>query len=585
MRLPTYFAAVLTIAASLGVCRVSTGQIILDIQWLPTGDGNYNVGTNWSNEGFGAHVPDASQNETGNIINGGTAQLGDTAPNVGGLTIGPGALEVIGPGSLTVSTGPSLTGAANVGSDGSLSVGPAGTFAAESVQNSGTLLLTGDNATFNVTNNLVLDTTSTLAAEINAGTHSAISVGGGATLSGNVDAQFNGVNPLPGDTWDLVDAASFTGGFDAVTSNLSLGPGQVLGTRQVVGGTNGMLAQLVFEQRLTLNVDRESKIVSLENPGAAPVSIDGYRIGSAVGSINSIPWTSFADLGLDGGTWLEAGGGGTANQLAELNPDTTAAISDSSARAIGAVFQPNFVTLGQETEDLVFTYTNLDDEIIEGTVNYVGRKEHNNLVLVVDPASGAGRMQNESGLTVDIDGYTVTSASGALLDTWNSLQDQGAAGGDWFEGNPSQMQLAELQSDGVTTLNQGDGFNLGTLFNTSLSQDLQFEFLLTGSQLGFTGVVEYDSLASAIAGDYSNNGIVALEDLNLVLFNWQAPGAGLPGEWINFRPSGNVGLPELNGVLFNWQNTAAIGTVPEPSSLVMLVTVLLPSVVIRSLRQ
>jgi hypothetical protein len=338
----------------------------------------------------------------------------------------------------------------------------------------------------------------------------------------------------------------------------------------------------LFEEVLSLKVDRDSKIVSLVNPDTDPIAIDGYRIESALGSINPTPWDSFEDQQLDGDTWLEASGGGTANQLAELNPDTSAVISVASPRAIGAVFEPNFVTFGQESEDLVFTYTTSTGEIFGGTVDYVGRKQHNNLVLVVDPASGAGRMQNESGLTVDIDGYTITSASGALLDTWNSLQDQGAAGGDWFEANPDEMQLAELQSDGVTTLNQGDGFDLGTLFNTSLSQDLQFEFLLAGTEVGFVGIVEYGSLASDIAGDYSNNGIVGLEDLNLVLFNWQEPGAGLPVGWVNFRPSGNVGLPELNGVLFNWQNTASNGTVPEPGTLVMLVAVLLPLVVARS---
>lgn len=76
-----------------------------------------------------------------------------------------------------------------------------------------------------------------------------------------------------------------------------------------------------------------------------------------------------------------------------------------------------------------------------------------------------------------------------------------------------------------------------------------------------------------VDGDYDNSGVVALGDLNLVLFNWQADGASLPTEWVNQRPSGGtaVGLAELNGVLFNWQNTESVATVPEPGSILLIV--------------
>ena len=281
--------------------------------------------------------------------------------------------------------------------------------------------------------------TGTLGAEITGANHPAISVGGTATLGGTLDAQFNGVTPAAGDSWDLLDASSFTGSFNGITSNVALGPGESFGIREMAGGTNGMLAQLVFEQRLSLTVDRGSKIASLNNPGGAVISIDGYRIESALGSINPTPWSSFEDLGLDGGTWLEAGGGGTANQLAELNPDTSAALAGFSTQPIGGVFQPNFVTFGEETEDLVFTYTTPSGETLEGSVDYVGRKQHNNLVLVVDPNTGDGRLRNESGVAVSIEGYTILSGSGGLLDSWNSLEDQAAESGTWFEANPQRQ--------------------------------------------------------------------------------------------------------------------------------------------------
>jgi len=581
MRRPIYLAAVLAVVTSFTVARNANAQCfpnsICPIDWLPAGTDNYNVNTNWSSTGFAQDVPSAAWDQTANIINGGTAQVTDSPPNVGEIAVGPGALEVLNGGNLSAVAGQLVTGSVDVASGGTLSVASGGTLAAGSLRTSGTgtLRLSGDvdgdgNAAVSVTNTLALGATGTLTAEITAADHPPILVGGGATLGGTVDAQFNGVAPVPGNSWDLIDATNLLGSFSGITSNVTLGAGQSFAIRETAGGVNGMLAQLVLEQRLSLSVDRQSKIASINNPGTGEVSIDGYRIESAVGSINPIPWSSFEDQQLDGGTWDEGAGGGTANQLAELNPDSSRTLGNSATESIGAVFQPNFVTLGQETEDLLFTYTTPTGEIVQGPVDYVGRKQHNNLVLVVDPASGAGRMQNESEISVDIDGYTITSAAGSLLDTWNSLEDQGAAGGSWDEANPSASQLAELQEAGITTLNQGDGFDLGTLFNTTLSQDLQVEFLLSDSEVGFEGVVQYEALASAIDGDYSNNSIVALEDLNLVLFNWNHPGAGLAMEWVNFRPSGNVGLPELNGVLFNWGNMASVATVPEPASLVLL---------------
>jgi len=107
--------------------------------------------------------------------------------------------------------------------------------------------------------------------------------------------------------------------------------------------------------------------------------------------------------------------------------------------------------------------------------------------------------------------------------------------------------------------------------------DLEIDYIRWTNEGIFDFTQQIDSFVSPptdVPGDYSDNGVVALEDLNLVLFNWQAPGPGLPVEWVNFRPSGNVGLPELNEVLFNWQNMASIGTVPEPSGIVMVAPVL-----------
>ena len=579
-----YVAALLGIAASLAVCRISSGQCfpnsICPIDWLPAGTDNYNVNTNWSSTGFAQDVPSAAWDQTANIINGGTAQVTDSPPSVGEIAVGPGALEVLNGGNLSVVAGQLVAGSVDIASGGTLSVASGGTLAAGSLQISGTgtLRLSGDvdgdgNAAVAVSNNLALGATGTLTAEITAADHPPISVGGGATLGGTVDAQFNGVAPVPGNSWDLIDATNLLGSFSEITSNVTLGAGQSFAIREMAGGVNGMLAQLVLEQRLSLSVDRQSKIVSISNPGTGEVSIDGYRIESAVGSINPISWNSFEDQQLDGGNWDEGAGGGTANQLTELNPDSSRTLGNSAAESIGTVFQPNFVALGQETEDLLFTYTTPTGEIVQGPVDYVGRKQHNNLVLVVDPASGEGRMQNESEISVDIDGYIITSEAGALLDTWNSVDDQDAAGGNWGEANPSANQLAELKSEGVTTLNQGDGFNLGTLFNTALSQDLQFEFLLSDSSIGFAGVVQYEALAAAagLAGDYNKDGIVDAADYTV----WRDSVGMSAGTLPNDPAGGVIGQNQYDQWKNNFGATASSSalnsaSVPEPSTLWLL---------------
>jgi len=72
----------------------------------------------------------------------------------------------------------------------------------------------------------------------------------------------------------------------------------------------------------------------------------------------------------------------------------------------------------------------------------------------------------------------------------------------------------------------------------------------------------------SLDGDYDDSGLVAIGDLNLVLFNWNAYGGTLPSAWVNQRPETGsvVGTNELNGVLFNWNNMASIAAVPEPVS-------------------
>jgi hypothetical protein len=137
-------------------------------------------------------------------------------------------------------------------------------------------------------------------------------------------------------------------------------------------------------------------------------------------------------------------------------------------------------------------------------------------VLYVDPLSGEAVLKNSSMTDVAIDGYTITSPSGALEPangSWHSLDDQNASEGQWHEANASVQRISELRFNGSTMIEGGDALSLGALFDTSASHDLSLEVLLAGSIGSLTGVVVY-----RIPGDFDDNGSVDAHDLAI----WKA---------------------------------------------------------------
>ena len=81
------------------------------------------------------------------------------------------------------------------------------------------------------------------------------------------------------------------------------------------------------------------------------------------------------------------------------------------------------------------------------------------------------------------------------------------------------------------------------------------------------------SVLDNVDGDFNASELVDVQDLNLVLFNWNEEGVNLPNEWSHQRPDDNirVGVAELNLVLFNWNEMAtSAATVPEPSTVMLM---------------
>ena len=261
---------------------------------------------------------------------------------------------------------------------------------------------------------------------------------------------------------------------------------------------------------LLLTVNRDTGEMSMSGLGATGVGIDGYRIESPSGSLNPAngAWRSLEDQGiLD---WREASP--TSTSVQELLPTGTYQLSGSDSIHLGnfysQVLTAPFGTV--EEGDIMFSYLapGTDDVWLKGAVEFTGDPFFNNLVLAVDPSTGHATLANESDTTIQFDGYSISSDSGALsLEGWASLADQMAP--NWRESNPSSNVLSELNPTTATMLAPGEFLNLGRLFDVLGMQDLELYFLLDGDAAFRSGVVTYEV---QLAGDYDRDGDVDADD-------------------------------------------------------------------------
>jgi hypothetical protein len=523
----------------------------------------------------------AGQSGTLTVGNGGNLAVTFSAGNVTNAALsvgqaGTGHLIVQPGGTLAART---LTVAGEAGSSVVLG-GTSGGTATVTTEFGATfgraLRVIGPNVNFS-TQTLVFQPANNFVAQITGSTHSPLKSTNLATLSGALRVEFGpGVTPALGNSWNLIDAPSFAGAFSTIDTSAApaLPFGQVYRFETVADplSVHGLYGRLSVEQLLVLNVNRNTGAVSI-NSGPAPVSIDGYAINSSLGGLVPGNWNSLQDQGVS--DWRESPPGGAVTQLSELKPTGSTAIAQGAPRALGNIFQyPAAQEFGTELEDIAFEYYTTDGRVVQGLVNYAGDKRFNNLVLVVDPTSGDTRLENQSNLSVDIDGYKISSASGSLLPAngnWNSLDDQNAAGGDWRESNPTVNQLVELKPSGNAHISGGMNFNMGSLFKTTAAggmQDLVFEYLLPNGLEFSDGVVVYRSLGPALAGDYNGNGVVDAADYVV----WRNE-IGTPAAYNTWRA--NFGRTAAGGSL------AAGTSVPEPASIALVIAAAFPLVMRR----
>jgi BNR repeat-containing family member len=327
-------------------------------------------------------------------------------------------------------------------------------------------------------------------------------------------------------------------------------------------------AKAFFDAGLILTVDRATRMMSISNRWGQPVTIEGYSVHSPAGQLTPAAWTSLQDQGISG--WLEANASNA--WLNELNSTGSSTIGAADVLSLGPAFAPQPVAFGVDAaSDIELEYLTVDGQVVRGLVQYVGAVAPNDLVLTVDPATGQAQLKNSSTFNIELEGYSILSSSGALLPgTWDSLDNQNAAGGAWLEANPTSMGLSELNPSGSTLLVGGGGYSLGALFNTSGAQDLTLEFLLAGETTPRQGVVVYGSILPLLMPDVNMDGFVDIFDINLVSAHW-----GTSSPLGDANKDGVVDIFDVNLISANWSPAPrAAASVPEPSTAMLALAAL-----------
>ena len=600
----SYVAAMTKLGALLGALLCPTELFAQgDNLWTGT-TGNWTSGGSWS---FG-DVPDPELDTRAVIgstdsLNGGTVtgvvsvgsdiRLSNPSPTIvlGNGFGTSGTLNISASGKQAVKNGSESSGDFETGLDGGtglLNIAGAleveGTLSAATSANassaimlSGTakliagsgfldrkFVIDGSHVSASFTNDLTLGGGGTHTWKIPASGSSTISVGGNADLGGTLALQFPDGTPAVGSTWNLVDSATVDanetpgsgfGGIDQ--SRVGVTAGQKFVVNTVAGGTNGLLSQLALEQHPVLVIDRATGATSLKNFGtAASVDFDVYTIGSVSGSLNQGSWNSIAPTG----GWVEANA--SSNALSELNPASSQSIAGGASIALGSpVTLAAPTAFGQENEDIAFRFAKpTDGTFTEGTVVYTG-VPNNTLTLNVDPNTGQAQIVNGTAFTVSIDAYDISSGTESLQTangTWNSLDDQGTSGSNWFESNVSAERISELLITGGMVLAPKASVSLGSPFDAAGGfEDLEFQF----------AVVE------EAAGDFDQDGDVDGHDF----LEWQRDTSiGNLADWKANYGNQYFGNSMLTGkVLYSPLVSLGVGAaaaVPEPTTGLMLLT-------------
>lgn len=267
------------------------------------------------------------------------------------------------------------------------------------------------------------------------------------------------------------------------------------------------------DQALSLVINPLTGQASIRNDTASPVSIDGYLLTSGQSVFNPATWTRLTGNAAFPG-WAQ--GPAAANRLGEANLLSSLSVGGGQSVALGAPYIPFAPTqIGQAEPGLKFEYRIVGGSSVEGDVVFAPQ---NNVVLLVNPATGTASLQNQSQFGVNIDGLLITSPAGVLDPVgWQGFAEGGVAG--WTAGAAAANRLGEGNLLGSTFLPAGGAtVPIGKPINSALITDeseLLLEYHVAGGGSFRGGVVFQSAAAPPLVGDYNGNGKVDSADYSI----------------------------------------------------------------------
>ncbi|QDU53899.1 hypothetical protein [Aeoliella mucimassa] len=590
----TQQAASLAILALVAIPHVAWSQTRTD--WIgpvgseaswTAGDSGSGEGDNWQSSSDENYQPDRTFGGVGeyaSISNGGISVIDGSA----GTPISPAAIRLGedggSTGTLVLRNNANLTVQEALGGQGDGRL-------ANGVSGSGTLVVRDNIGTISL-QQYSQNSSSTLVAQLgSAGSFSnPVQVSESIALGGTLRIEAtpsSGFTANTGDTWTLMSGAAVTGAFQNVVADPALlsNLGQAFGV-----ATDNDAVTLSVEQRLVLEVDRFSGAARLYNPAghSTDISLINYTLSSSSTPLDSsnARWHSLTDDNTKTG-WHEANP--TAQYLSELNPEGVLQLASGDEHLFGTPLTPDTaVPLGTDrvnTANVSFHYQLATGEYVSAVIDSVGRI--NDLVLVIDPETGAATIQNQSAQSMELISYTIHSDNGTLLPSFS-----GSGLSDWYVSNPTTTDLSELNTADPLLVSVGDTVSLGNVWDTTagILDNLTFRYQLPGGSLQ-TGTVDFGALAdvpTVLVGDYNGDGHVNLGDYTV----WRdslgasvAVGTGADGNSNGVIDSGdydqwkaNFGASLAGSAAFA---STANQPVPEPASLVVALATLVGLGIVR----
>lgn len=328
------------------------------------------------------------------------------------------------------------------------------------------------------------------------------------------------------------------------------------------------------DEDFSLVINPFTGAASLRNDGIAPVAIDSYLITSAGATVlNPAGWNSLDDNSVPG--WQETTSAG-GNRLGELNLFQSLTIGAGQSVGIGNPYTPfspsTFGAAEPGLSALNFAYTRANEG--QARIGDVEFSRRNTVVLVIDAATGAAELQNQSAFNVNIDSYLIKSSANVIdVAGWTPLADGNPA---WRASSGAANRVAEGNLFGSTFLAaNGGSLPIGNPIDPGLlndETDLALEFTIVGAPALVGGVLFEGSVSSGFDADFDADGDVDGADLVI----WRS-GFGDPGGRAEGDANGNNFVDGHDFLIWQRQLGAGPGTtaVPEPTMSLSVATMLL----------